>query len=87
MTKRRETATHGRSVVQVRDPGTGSRFRAEVCAGCWQNPARRRVLIRDFARRGLAVDHPSDDLDGRIRIRAAHVPGCPYGRPNKERGT
>ncbi|MCX7032277.1 MAG: hypothetical protein NTU62_19495 [Spirochaetes bacterium] len=83
--QRQEAIGEGRAMVKVRDARTGLRSTAAVCPGCWDGPVRRRALVARLGRRGLEADHPADGADRACRGRAEHAPGCPYGRPEKER--
>ena len=79
MTARTKAVQEGRAFVEVSKGTTGRFTTVGVCPACWNTPARRKTLLAELARRGLAVVHGEDGATGRYLPAKSHAPNCPSG--------
>lgn len=71
-------------MVRVRRIGTRELLTAAMCPGCWNNPQRRRALLRIMASKGVEPADRNDRADGMYLKGQKHAPRCP--RRNEKPG-
>lgn len=75
---RKKVIDQGRGMVRVRRIEDRELLTAAVCPGCWNEPARRRALLRRMERLGVEPMQRDDLLEGVYHSGEAHAPECRY---------
>jgi len=63
-------------MVRVRRVEDRALLTAAVCPGCWNEPERRRVLLRRMERLGVEPVHRDDLIGGEYIEGETHAPEC-----------